>query len=183
MKLLFLPIDIDVSGLENFKQLDSTNTIISPFTQWWDSSSITDETVKHNNFNRVLNQLPFTRITGLTYKIQNEEVPAHIDVNSSMPFEDGEAENILANEPAGYRFVIKGQTDKVEVYNGREWVVAHIPSTPCCYVLNSTTGKHKVAYDPNREIIYARGFVDPVAHKQLLERSLEKFKQYAIYSK
>jgi len=179
MKLLFLPIDIDVNGIESFKQLDTSNKITS-FNNWWESTAINELTAQQ--VSSIINQLPFTEVTGLTHKIQTEAVPSHIDVNSSMPFIEGEAENILANEPVGYRFVLHGSTDSIEIFNGVEWVTAHVPTVPCCYVLNSTTGRHRIKYDLNREIIYARGLVDPNAHASLLQRSLLKYKDYAIYN-
>lgn len=178
MKLLFLPIDIDVTGIESFKQLDSSNRI-SSFNSWWESTSISEHTAQQCK--SVIDQLPFTKVTALTHKLQTEAVPSHIDVNATMPFIDGEAENILANEPAGYRFVIHGATDSIEIFNGVEWVTAHVPAVPCCYVLNSTTGRHRIKRDLNREIIYARGLVDPTAHHTLIQKSLAKYKDYAIY--
>jgi hypothetical protein len=179
MRLLFLPIDIDLTGIEKFQQLDKSIKV-KAFNSWWESTLITDKTAEINEFNKITDQLPFTKITALTHKIQTEPVPAHIDVYSSMAFEPGEGENILANEPAGYRFVVYGKTDSLELFTGKEWVTAHVPSVPCCYLINSTTGRHRVKYDENREIIYVRGILDPERHQALIQKSMEKYKEFSI---
>lgn len=180
MKILFLPVDIDMSTF-NFAQLDDSTKLRS-YNPYWDSSSITEDTVIKNGFDKILSQLPFTKITTLTYKIQQRMVQDHVDVYPSMIFETGELEHIKANEPVGYRFVIHGANDRVEVFNGNSWVTAYTPTIPCCYLLDSTSARHRVKDDTDRRIIYVRGFVDEVKHKELVQKSYAKFKDYAIHS-
>lgn len=178
MNILFLPIDIDLSNFD-FTQLDNS-TELTAFNPYWDSSLITEDTIIKNGFNRILDQLPFTKITTLSYKIQKGVVSEHVDVYPAMTFEEGELEHITTNEPSGYRFVIKGAKDSVEVFNGKKWVTAYSPAVPCCYVLNATSGKHRVIADADRRIIYLRGFLDESKHKALIEKSYIKYKNYAI---
>jgi len=178
MSILFLPIDIDLSNFD-FTQLDNS-TELKAFNPYWDSSLITENTIIKNGFNRILGQLPFTKITTLSYKIQKSVVGEHVDVYPAMTFEEDELDHIIANEPSGYRFVIKGATDSIEVFNGKEWVTAHLPTVPCCYVLNATSGKHRVKADADRRIIYVRGFLNESKHKALIEKSYNKYKDYAI---
>jgi hypothetical protein len=109
------------------------------------------------------------------------EVPKHLDVHSNMILEPGELDHIKTVEPAGYRIVLKGRKDSLFVYNGKTWINAIMPDVPGCYLLHSTQGLHKVNEDPGREMIYVRGYLDPIKHKNLIERSLIKFKDYAIY--
>lgn len=181
MKLLFLPVDIDLTGF-SFTQYDHTleNNAFNP---WWNASFISEETAAKNNFSKIVEQLPFNRITRLIYKTQKVKVGPHLDVYPKMLLEENEYDHLVENEPCGYRLVIKGSTDKLEVYNGKQWEVARLPSTPCCYLLDSTAGLHRVAYDESRETIYFRGFVDKEHHKSIIQRSLEKYSSYAIYSK
>jgi hypothetical protein len=176
--LLFLPIDIDLSDV-NFTQFDKS-VKLTAYNPYWESTVITKETVIKNGFDNILDQLPFTDISVLTYKIQQKVVNSHVDVYPSMNFKEGELEHIRAHEPAGYRFVLSGASDSIEVFNGQEWVTAHTPSVPCCYLLNSTTALHRVKEDIGRTIIYVRGILDTVAHKHLIERSYSKYKDYAI---
>lgn len=178
--ILFLPIDIDLSNFD-FTQLDNSKKLTA-YNPFWDSSSITDHTVIKNNFNQFLDQLPFKKITVLTYKIQQRPVGPHIDVYPEMDFEDGEYDHIKENEPCGYRFVLAGNLDRLEVFNGREWVVARTPTVPCCYLINSTIGKHRVKLDPNRTIIYVRGILDTDAHQMLIKHSYSKYNDYVIES-
>ena len=176
--LLFLPVDIDLSEF-NFTQFDKS-VKLTAYNPYWESTVITKETVIKNGFDKILDQLPFTDISVLTYKIQQTVVESHVDVYPSMNFKEGELEHIQEHEPSGYRFVLSGKSDSLEVFNGQEWVTAHTPAVPCCYLLNSTTGLHRVKEDNGRTIIYVRGMLDTVAHKHLIERSYSKYKDYAI---
>jgi len=178
MNLLFLPIDIDLSRL-NFYQKDRSIQL-KEYNPYWSSSPIDKDTIERTNFNEILNQLPFEKITTLTHKIQQKKVESHVDVYPSMTFEKHELAHILENEPCGYRFVLKGNINSIEIFNGNDWVTAEIPAVPCCYLLNSTNGYHRIKEDINRETIYVRGFVDPKKHKDLIDRSYKKYKNYAI---
>jgi hypothetical protein len=176
--ILFLPIDIDLNDF-NFVQFDKSKQLKS-LNPYWDSTAISNDTITKNNFDRILNQLPFRQITRLSYKIQEKIVESHLDVHDLMTFEDNEFDHIKANEPAGYRLVIKGADDRLEIFNGKSWVTAYTPQTPCCYVINSTSARHRVKEDTGRQIIYVRGFLDIERHQALLQKSYNKYKKYAI---
>jgi len=191
MNILFLPIDIDFSNL-NLEAWGRPNDR-TPRNPFWDTININNEEIK-NNCSAILEQLPFTKITTLTYKIQKRPAVDHVDVfpteiklgpgyetnNKGMIFEEGEFENIKANEPAGYRIVLKGKTDSLEVFDGKEWVVASVPAVPCCYLISSMYTRHRTTEDTNREIVYIRGIIDSQRHTRLIQQSLEKYKSYAI---
>ena len=178
MTLLFLPIDIDLSNFD-FTQFDKS-TELTAFNPYWDSSSITEDTVIKNGFNHILDQLPFIKITTLTYKEQKGIVGEHVDVYPEMIFQPNEIEHIKLNEPSGYRIVISGSTDSIEIFNGVEWVVAQAPQTPCCYVLNSTSARHRIKEDIGRKMIYIRGFLNREKHLELLSKSYKRYKDYAV---
>lgn len=179
-KILFLPVDINLKEFA-FKQYDSS-VENSAFNPYWNSSFISNDCIEKNNFKYVLDQLPFTRITRIIHKIQRVRVGPHVDVMTEMKLEDGEYKHFVDNEPCGYRIVINGSPNKLKVYNGQEWVIANLPNTPCCYLLNSTSGLHKVDADDNREVIYIRGYIDPVKHKEIIDRSILKFAKTVIYA-
>ncbi len=178
MNFLFLPIDIDLSLLEFYQEDRSIE--LKEYNPYWSSTPIDQQTLLGTRFNEILKQLPFEKITTLTHKIQQRKVESHVDVYPSMTFEEGELEHIKENEPCGYRFILKGNTDSLEVFNGNKWLDATVPNIPCCYLLNSTVGYHRVKEDKNRETIYVRGFVNPQKHQKLIKRSYEKYKDYAI---
>ena len=177
MSILFLPIDINLSSTEFTRP--SSSITLKEYNPYWTSTPVS---VIENDFYDVLKQLPLEKITTLTHKIQQRQVGSHVDVYPSMTFGDGELDNIKDNEPSGYRFVVNGKVDSIEVFDGKEWVTATLPSVPCCYLLNSTIGKHRVKEDVNREIIYVRGFINSKQHQELIARSLKKYKDFAIYA-
>jgi hypothetical protein len=178
--ILFMPVDIDLTNLENFQQSDNSEKS-GKWQGWWDATFINDQTIKQTGLDQILNQLPHTKITRIFHKIQSRAVASHLDCQHDMIYEDGEYEHLKSIEPGGYRFVLKGKTDSLWVFNNKNWVKAQLPSVPCCYVLNATQAYHKLADDHNRETIYVRGFVDEVKHQELIERSFKKYKDYAIY--
>ncbi len=180
MTLLFLPIDLKIPVL-NFKQ-NNISSRLTAYNPYWNSATISQEDIEQNNLTEILDQLPFSKITTITHKFQEREVHSHIDVYPSMTFEEGEYRHILDNEPAGYRILLQGQADRLEIFNGIEWITANIPMIPGCYLLNSTIAKHRVKEDANRELIYIRGFLDKDKHLKLIERSYSKYKDYAIQS-
>ncbi len=180
MTILFLPIDIDVH-LTSFYKEDNASRLTA-YNPYWASTSLSSTDIEKNNLDKILNQLPFTKITTVTHKFQEREVHSHIDVYPSMIFEDGEYQNIKDHEPAGYRILLQGGLDRLEIFNGVEWVVAKIPQAPCCYLLNSTLAQHRVKEDAGRELIYIRGFLDKQRHKTLIENSYNRYKEYVIES-
>jgi hypothetical protein len=180
MKLLFLPIDIDLKDIKfQPKEESEKNTLFNP---WWNSTFISDNSIKENNLEKFLHQLPFKRITRIFYKTQRIPVGPHVDVMPQMKFDEEEFEHIKDNEPCGYRIVINGGLEKLHVKINGNWTVAKLPYTPICYLINSTTLYHKVDEDLTRETIYVRGWIDKEKHNALIDQSLKKFKEYAIYS-
>jgi hypothetical protein len=177
--ILFLPIDIDMSEL-NFQQLDASKKSGS-WQGYWDATFISDETVKQTKFDKILNQLPLTRITRMFHKVQNKPVVSHLDCQSDMIYEDGEYDYLKGIEPSGYRIVLHGSPKALWVFDNKVWHNVTLPTVPCCYVLNATAGYHKLDMDPDRETIYIRGYVDEVRHRELLKRSLKKYQNYAVY--
>jgi len=178
MSLLFLPIDID---LTDFKFIISDRSVqLKEYNPYWSSTPIDHETVMHNGLDKVLEKLPFIKITTLTHKIQQLKVGGHVDVYPSMTFEEGEYEHIKSNEPCGYRIVLNGKNNSLKINNGKTWVDALLPTIPCCYLLDSTKAIHSVEDDYNRETIYLRGFIDGSRHKNLIDISLQKYKEYAV---
>ena len=174
MKILYLPIDINLSNI-SIPEVDFKNSINGKYQSFWNTFKITDENLKH-----IFDQLPFEKITNIYFKEQQAMVKPHVDVHSDMIFGVGEYENILKNEPAGYRIVLSGSPNKLFVKSGDEFKPAILPTVPGCYLLNSTEGIHMVADDPGRKIIYIRGFINPEQHAALIQKSLEKYKNLAI---
>jgi hypothetical protein len=177
--ILFLPIDIDLSQL-NFQQPANPKKSV----KWqgsWDATFISEETINQTGFDQILNQLPFTKITRLFHKIQTKLAPPHLDCSDNMIYEEGEYDYIKKTEPNGYRIVLKGNTTPLWVFDNKQWHNVTLPSVPCCYIINSSAGYHKLDADHGRETIFIRGYIDETKHQELLKCSLEKYRDYAVY--
>jgi hypothetical protein len=189
--LIFLPIH-----LENKIDKDEILKAFNPtakFVVWkmekltttengtYGKNSYTEEAkTKYPNLLKFLEQLPFTHISNVKINLQTEVPPMHVDFTKP---ENGKelSENILGNEPSGYRIVIKGQKDSLIVHDGKQEVTALMPDDADCYVLDQSKGYHTVKHDPDRVIIYVTGFIDPVKHKKILEDSLERYRDFGIW--
>ena len=177
MKILFLPIDIEIPSLD-ISKITSSVVKEGKYQPFWKTIDITD--LNLTELKLVLDQLPFKRITNIYFKEQTKFASPHYDVYPDMHFEENEYENILSNEPAGYRLVLIGERDKLYVKSQGIFKPAVVPNIPGCYLLNSTESLHMVHFDEGRKIIYIRGFVDSVRHQLLIKKSLSRYKDLAI---
>ena len=180
-KILFCPLDIELDDIE-FSIVEGT-PVVSKYNPYWNSTFISKETIKKNNFDKVIEQLPFDKISHLQYKIQQQTVDSHVDVYPGYKFAPGEYKHILDTEPSGYRFIVKGAVDSLEVFDGTMWITTRVPKIPCAYILNSTSAIHRVKEDESRTTIYIRGWLNKERHLELLKRSYEKFSSYAVLKK
>lgn len=182
--LLYLPIDIDIGKLQ-FERNDSLQKMPVHHFQpkWWDSVILNKESIIENDLRSVIDQLPYVKITMAMHKYQTAPVDEHFDVYPQMKISPEELNEIKNNEPCGYRLVIKGRNNVLEVWDGSKWLTPKMPKSPCCYLINTTALKHRVKDDPGREIIYFRGILDPKKHLELIEKSLKKYQKYAVYLK
>lgn len=183
MTLLFLPIDIDIKPIDFNRDNLKKMPVHSYQPKWWDSAIMDVENIELNSLMDIFNQLPYDKITMAMHKFQNEPVGEHFDVYPQMKISPEEYKNITDNEPCGYRIVLKGNNDRLSLWDGESWVTPILPSVPCCYLINATHMKHKVSDDPGREIIYIRGIINSDRHKELLDRSLQKYGDHAVYLK
>lgn len=176
--ILFCPLDLEIKDVE-FKSVSGI-PVVTKYNPYWSLTLLDNDTILNSNLNKILEKLPFEKITNVQYKIQQKEVGPHVDVYPSMNFDEGEYEHILSSEPAGYRIILEGNVDSLEVYNGVNWVQGLVPTTPCAYILNSTAGRHRVRFDKNRTIIYIRGFLNQTEHFELIQRSYLKYQSYSV---
>lgn len=177
MKILYLPILIDVPKFDNSK-IVSYAIKSGRYQPYWKTLDIT--TLELPELNYLKEQLPFDKITNIYFKEQTTYAKPHYDVYSDMRFESGEYEHILNNEPAGYRIVLEGKSDSLYVKSRGDFRLAHLPNVPGCYVLNSTEGLHLVKNDPGRKILYIRGFLNKEKHESIIKQNYEKFKEFAL---
>jgi hypothetical protein len=175
MNLLFVPLDIEITETD-FILGEKQNYHL----KLWETYNIIGKEDNYQRYRSLLDQLPITDITLFTYKFQKNKIVPHVDFQGKK---DEEYNHYIENEPSGYHVVLKGQSDSLEIFNGKEWVTTILPKTPIAYVLNLTSCLHRVKEDINRETLYIRGWLDIEKHNSLIERSLKRYGDLAIYSK
>jgi hypothetical protein len=172
--LIFLPIEIEI-----YKTVFSVfNPRHKTFQGLWDTQLIDPDDIE---IKTITDQLPFCHVSLIKYNTQTADIPPHIDVQPDYVKNQEEYQHIKDNEPAGYRVVLSGRADRLEVFDGYKWMTARLPSCPFAYVLNSTHVKHRVIGEMGRRTLYFRGRLDKVRHQTLIQTNLEKYSDYAIY--
>ena len=176
--LIFLPIEIDI--------ISTTFSINRPtkstFQGLWETKELNEWELHKSEIGYIADQLPFKKITLVKYNTQSSIIPPHIDVQPKWTTTVEEYHHIKKNEPAGYRVVLIGQNDSLEVFDDRKWQKARLPRVPFAYVINSTRSMHKVSIEAGRQTLYFRGFLDENKHKELIKTNLKNYGDYAIFS-
>ena len=126
--------------------------------------------------------LPFTDLVNVKIQRLFTNDVFHYDFMSPDNNKELYQHNTLV-EPCGYRFVLSGTRhgDLVIVEND----VHHYPELPIetdCYVLGHTNSLHScVNFKPDRYIVFCHGWVDIEKHYSILDRSLKKYQDFAVY--
>jgi hypothetical protein len=175
--LIFLPIEIDIP--ETIFSIEKES--IKTFNGLWDTK-VLEEEINHPGIKYLADQLPYRTITLAKYNTQETDIPPHVDVQPTWTSTLDEYHHIKDNEPAGYRIILIGGKDKLEVHDGHQWKTAAVPSVPFAYLLNSTTYKHRVLSETGRKTLYFRGYLDLEKHQKIINDNLKKYSDYAIYS-
>jgi hypothetical protein len=123
---------------------------------------------------------PYTTIRNIILNLQIKKVNAHIDF--TKPDLDPELyRNNSENEPCGYRIILSGgRKNKLYVIKNNQKVYCTMPDDTDVYVLGHTSTLHGVDDDDNRWTIFTHFEIDKLRHNELLLRSLQKYKDYAI---
>ncbi len=125
---------------------------------------------------------PYKSIRNVKLNLQVKEVRAHIDF--TKPDLDVQLhQNNSENEPCGYRILLNGnRKNKLYVVKDNQKVYCEMPEDTDVYVLGHTSTMHGVEDDTDRWTIFTHFEIDSVRHNELLSRSLQKYKEYAILS-
>ena len=99
----------------------------------------------------------------------------------------------LANEPIGYRFVVSGSRDTLYMCNEYDYSkdmsaqpkhFCTIPEDTDAFLINNCSQPHGVdvkdGIDDDRIDGFILGKVNESAHRELIERSANKYKQYTV---
>ena len=194
-KLIWCPIDIPKFPYPDFDLPSSS-------TRWayWDFKKITKKESKSNyaiseiesiiyeeypDLIEWINLFPFKTIRNIKVNTQIEDCGTHIDFRYERCKTDADKElwnNNSINEPCGYRTLISGSKTNMQyaIHNG-EKIYTTIPDDTDTFVLNSTTLLHGVDAEPGRKLLYMHFEIDTSANEKLIQSSLEKYSDYAIY--
>lgn len=184
MSLIFVPVDLDLEGTVPQIQQHAPD-----HWGWWDNEMLlTRDGLWREDLppdflwlRGVIESLPFVSLQMIRVSSQFKPVPPHKDVYPEQVTERT-YKALVKNEPCGYRMVLRGRLDAIQVNTRKGWITCPIPQVPCVYLADTTGTDHRVLDDPDRMIVYIRGVVDPVAHKQLMERSLDRWGDWAVYN-
>ena len=174
MKLLFLPLAVKVT-----KTIFELGKSFTDKQNYWETKFILGKENNYQEYRNLLDQLPVTDIILFTHKIQQTAVLPHYDYHGEY---NELYEHFIENEPVGYHIILHGKADSLEIFNGKEWVTPILPKVPIAYLLNLTSCIHRVKKDYLRETLYIQGWLDIEKHNQLIERSLKKYADLAIYN-
>jgi len=113
--------------------------------------------------------------------------PHHMTITQKM------LDHQLANEPIGYRFVVSGSRDTLYMCNEYDYSkdmsdqpkhFCTIPEDTDAFLINNCSQPHGVdvkdGVDDDRIVGFILGKVNESAHRELIERSANKYKQYTV---
>jgi L-rhamnose mutarotase len=122
-----------------------------------------------------IRQLPFKQLTVSGMLYQMDEIPVHQDaIDKHNPIEPRRY-TIYLTAPEHNTFYVSKTPDS-------EKIVLDIDPNYACFVFNNTDCFHGALKNTRPKIILTMaGIIDNEKHKALLERSLNKFKDRAVY--
>ena len=192
--LLWCPIDVPKFPYSNFD-------IPTSSTRWayWDFKKITTRSENPYDISEInsyiyeeypnlidwINLFPYKSIRNIKFNTQINTCEPHIDFNIKK-LKDKNSKQLFynnnINEPSGYRALLSGsKTNKQYIMYNDEKIYTTIPEDTDTFVHNNTSLMHGVDDEPGRKLLYMHFEIDPNQHQKLLQISLEKYKDYAIY--
>ena len=185
-KILWMPIDIpkfplpdldinpkDDWGAWSFFRL-TDNEDFNPYVISKLKSSVDEKLVEW------FKEFPYTSIRNIKFNIQKEAVTPHIDFTN--PSKDLALYTNNQNaEPCGYRILIRGsRNNKLYVVHENKKIYVTMPEDTDVYVLGHTSTIHGVDDEPGRATLFTHFEIDIEKHNSIIERSLFKYKDYAV---
>lgn len=187
--LVYCPIDlpkvpsINLEGFQESKFACWNYYRLTDKSQQYSYNEVLEEfRDKNTEFIEWLSLFPYVRIVNIKYNIQTTSVNPHIDFtkpNDNLNLYN----NNFYNEPCGYRCVIRGKR-KNALYlldQDNKKCYTELPDETDTYVIRHTTGCHGVDDELGRETLFFHFEIDQNKHNELLKKSYQKYKEYAVY--
>lgn len=188
--LLWCPIDLPKFPIENFRVPSEFNWNFWNVTKLTeDRSSSYEQTTISNDIATQYPELvewiknfPYLTIRNIKFNIQVGSVSKHIDFTRPN-LEPLLHKNNSENEPCGYRILLHGSRSN-RLYVMRNGVKHYVtlPDSTDTYVLGHTNVLHGVDEDQDRITIFTHFEIDSFKHQQLLEKSVRKYSEYAVFA-
>jgi hypothetical protein len=127
--------------------------------------------------------LPFDDIVNIKVHHPNSKGSLHIDF--VVPKDNPEFfKHNEENEPCGYRLVLSGaRSGDLIIKNSSGNQYPQLPEDTDWYIIGFTNVLHSITHRcPNRYIIFCHGWINKEKHDIIINRSLEKYKDYAVWS-
>lgn len=146
-------------------------------TKW--ISNLTESQSKLKEY--IETHLPFDDIVNIKVHHPRRKGLLHIDFLSPTD-NPGLYKNNKDLEPCGYRLVLSGDNGDLVIKNSKGIQTPIMPEDTDWYTIGSTNVLHAITDScPDRYIIFCHGWVNKEKHDLLISRSLEKYKDYAIW--
>jgi hypothetical protein len=136
----------------------------------------------HYLINYIEQHLPFDYLVNIKIHRPARQGQTHIDFGS--PRRNLELyQNNNSLEPCGYRMVIAGRRNEhLYVEKNKEVIYPYLPDTTDWYIIGSTNVPHGLnGIDTDRFILFCHGYINKEKHHSILSRSIDKYKDYAIW--
>ena len=195
--LNWLPIDVPKFSYSREVIRDFKRNYVPPTAKQFWAQKLTEPTIDYSPVrwvgdltesqkklaNFIDENLPFEYV--INVKIHHPRTMGNWHLDFTEPEKNKEiyAHNKIT-DPCGYRIVLQGnRVGDLEVKTSVGSEVPILPEETDVYVIGHTAVPHRtISINPNRYIVFIHGKVDPDQHQYLLERSLEKYRDFAIWN-
>jgi hypothetical protein len=126
--------------------------------------------------------LPFDALVNIKVHHPHRKGTLHVDF--AVPRDNLELfKNNKENEPCGYRLVLSGErSGDLTIKNSSGDQYPKLPNDTDWYAIGSTNVLHSITHScPDRYIIFCHGWINREKHDLIISKSLEKYKDYAIW--
>jgi hypothetical protein len=134
-----------------------------------------------------IEQLPFKKLAYVSLTQNFSAIPPHRDITPKFKMHENDfslaVEMFERNEPALYRIVYYGDSSNYFFVGSPEnRVYTRLPASTGTFAMGGVNAYHGTEMSPQPKILaFVTGLLDEEKHQDLVARSYEKYKEYAIF--